>query len=106
MPDLLRSREKRPKSQRHSIAGLALLEIIEQAADPVDVTVLVVDVVKGTRKPHRVPGIVALIELLAARERRHRGVKGQAKQLYAIARIGVGRLEVGFDVLTDGSGQL
>ena len=44
------------------------LELVEHRDDAVDVGVLVVKAVERAGEPHRVAGIISLIELLAARK--------------------------------------
>src|SRR5271166_1551946 len=73
-------------------------EIVEQADNPVDVGVLVVETVEGAGEAHRVARIIALVELLAACEGRDCRVEGEAEQFDARPGIGVGRLEIGRDV--------
>ena len=51
-------------------------DLVEHRDDAVDLGVLVVEAVKRAGEPHRVAGIVPLIELLAARKGRHCGVEG------------------------------
>ena len=73
-------------------------EPLEHCDDAVDMGVLVVEAVERPGEPHRVAGVVTLVELLAAREGRHCGVEGEAKELDPRRGIGVRRLEIGGDV--------
>ena len=75
-----------------------LLEALEQGPDSLEVGFLIVAVVQTRHGANRVPGKVALIELLARRERGERRVQREAEQLYAAARIGVGSLVEVLDI--------
>src|SRR5580700_5407296 len=90
--------DSRTASSAMSARPSAHLKIVEQAMDAGHWRILVVKRVERAGEAHRVAGVVAFVELLTSGERRDRGVEGEAKQLDAGRRVGVGRLRIGLDI--------
>ena len=81
-----------------SAAPLASFEVTEHRQNAIDMGVLVVKAVERAGETHRIAGIVALVELLAAGKGRDRGVERKAEEFDACRRVGIGRLEIGRNV--------
>src|SRR5262245_48511166 len=81
------------------LLGTGSLELVEKGGDPFDVRVLVVVLVEDAREPDRIPGVIPLVELLAAGEARDRGVVREPEEADALAGVRGRGLEVALHVL-------
>jgi len=99
-------RQARPKPKLGFETILPRFQVVQECDNPVDILILVVDLMERPGETHLIARVIALVALLASRNARHRGVEGKPKQFDAVARVGVGGLQIGLHIGTKRAGQL